>query len=228
MIELPKKITVANNPTRQALKYFLPIVATFWVTSFALSSDIANGALISISSVSLCTLIIVFVYKKDKKTKRSIELSNEGLSEIKNGVNTFISWNENHQTYYDGTQFSYGGIIPVGTIAHTQIVAAGKRIRVDYPQNQFHESILTLSFKHVFPLIIKQLEEGKRVYFGPIELDKEHIYLKQKPYAIKLIKKVKVENGKLILHLNDHWLSTKMMVRDIPNLSSLLKFIETV
>ena len=227
MIKLPQKIIISNNTTKQAFKYFIPIIATFWVTSFAFSGKIQNGIFVGVGSVLLCALIIILVYKNDKKNKRTIELTDAGILEIKNNVRTFIGWGESHQTYYDGTQFMYAGIIPVGAVVSTQVVAKGRAIKIDWHQNNFHKSILSLSFNHVFPLIQKQLLEKKRIYFGPVELDEGHIYIKDKQFSRKDIEKIKVVKGKLIVKFHSNWLPTKIMVRDVPNLSCLVKLIDT-
>ena len=126
-----------------------------------------------------------------------------------------------HQTYYDGTQFLYAGIIPTGSIVTSQVVAKGKAIKIDSQNTTFHEAIVSLSFKHSCNWISQQLQENTRVYFGPIEMDQDHLYFKNKTIDQKEIKEVKVEQGKLVLHLNSKWFATKIPIRDIPNFSSL-------
>ena len=120
-----------------------------------------------------------------------------------------------------------GGVIPVGTVATTQVVAKNKRIRIDYSQNKFHENILAISSHYVLPIVQKQIEAGKKVHFGAVELEKDHIYLKGKQYDLKQVKKVKVESGRLVLKLKGDWFKTKIMVRDIANIFCLVQLIET-
>ena len=166
MSKVLNRIKIASNPKAQALKYFIPFVVSFWICSFAFTKDITYGNYIGFGTIIACLAILVFVYKKDKATQKTIELSQEGILETNHKGQILIKWNENHQVYYDGTEFTFSGIIPIGSYASTQIVTKNKRIKIDYPQNIFHENIICLSHKYLFSSLNERLQKGQRVNFG--------------------------------------------------------------
>lgn len=223
---LPYRIKISNNPNRQGVKYFIPVMIVFWLSSFAFSGMIPYGNYVGFGSIILGILFMILIFKKDQNSKRTLELTEEGILEIKKGNQTFIRWSEYHQTYFNGANIYIGGVFPIGSVISTQIVTKDSQIRnILYPMNTFHETLLSLSHKHVYPIITRKLQENGRISFGPIELTQNHLYIKNKEYNRNEIKKIKVENGKIIIKLKNEWVSTSLMISEIPNFYSLMELI---
>jgi Ca2+/Na+ antiporter len=225
MSKVIQRINISNNPKAQSLKYFLTVMTTFWITSIIISKNIPFSIYISIVTVCLCVIILYFLYKKDKVTKKTIELTEEGVLETNYKGKTFIKWEENHQIYYDGAEFTFSGIIPIGSYSSTQIVTRTKRIKIDSQNNTFHHNIISLSHKHVFTSLSHKVHNGERVNFGKIALDKNYIYIKNREYGREDIQKFKVTEGKLQIKLSKDWFKSQIHVYDIANITTLIQII---
>lgn len=225
---LPITIQIAKRPKKNALVFasvFFPMI--FGVT-FLIDSSISYkwwiALLVLVSGISL----IVWIYKQQQRNFRKIELSTEGIRQIDgNGKEVFIDWNEPHQTYYSGTQFSYYGVIPLGSVLSAQVVAKGKKIlALETPVKTFYPALLKLSYEAQLKWCQDELSKGNRIYFGPVEMDKFKIYFKKKETWIEEIKNVKVFNGKVQLKLEREWFSTHLEVSEIPNVTVFLSLLK--
>ena len=224
MFQLPCKIEINQNPIGASLRYFLLIIGTYAFSTFAFGGYIPYEIWIGMAVIILAIAGIVIMVKYDKNRKQTIELTQEGITLLKNGKKTFISWKEDHQGYYDGTQF-HKYFVPVAQVVKTQVAAKGRNIQAHYPFAGFHDLLITLSTKGLKPLLEKRIFEGKTVYFGPLRVSAGSIYLKGREIPRHEVRGVKVENGKLVLKLSNQLFSTKILVKDIPNFSILMDIL---
>lgn len=221
-MELPDEIRM---PGGSKMKYAVILIVGFILVGFGFEGYIPYGTPIAVSALIVGVLSIVLMARHDSKTKGiTIHISEEGIHELKKYKETFISWAEYHQTYYDGTKHTIY-MIPVATVANVQVVADGKRICVNAAPNNFQEKILQLSYQHILPELRQRLKKGVKVYFGPLELTAMSVILKNKEIRRDHINEVKIENGKLILKYDGSWFSTKILVSDIPNLFGLIELL---
>lgn len=224
-MELPQQINLINASGWKLVRFALAFFGTWIVSSFLFEADFPYHVLAAIGTIVLgISLIVVFV-KMDQRKKTTIVLSEEGILEHRVHKETFISWHEMHQTYYDATTFTKIGL-PLATVTKTQVIAPNRRIFVNYPLQDFHNTLIDLSQKHLLPILLNDLNQGKRVYFGPVEMSKDMVHIKNETIPISEISSFKVDNGILKLKFKGDWFSTKIPVNDIPNILCLLTILE--
>jgi len=226
MHDLPWEIKVANSPLARGLAYLGAFLVMLCGVSFAVEGYFENGWLVGSSSVVIGILLFIIITKIGKKRNKKIEITLQGITQVRGNETIFISWVEEHQAYYDATQFTTLGVIPIGTEVKTQVVAKGRRIKIDYPMDDFHKTVIALSSSNVGPLIDQQIKNGLTVHFGPVQLSKDHIIFKKKKYQRHEITKLKVADGKVILKLKGQWFPTKIFVREIGNYLILLRLLD--
>lgn len=223
MSKLPESIQIANNTRSYALRYGLTILGIYAFCSFAFSGYIPYGVFWGFTAILLGVVSLVLMTLYDRNRKRTIEISEEGIREIRGSKQTFIGWAEFHQTYYDKTEFVKYGVV-VATVVKTQVVAEGRHIGIEYPLIGFHDLIAELSARNLLPQLRERMKK-KPVYFGPLELSEMHLYLDGREIRRDHITKAKVQSGKLALKIHDDWFSTRLMIRDIPNFTCLLQLL---
>ncbi len=224
-MELPQQINQITTSGRKTLYFALVFFGTWIISSFLFNANFPYHILAGIGSILLGISLIVLFTTREYRKKGSILLSENGILETKGGKEIFISWDEMHQTYYNATTFTKIGL-PVATITKTQVLAPGRRIFVNHPSAHFHKTLVGISQERVLPIIIRELEAGKNVYFGPIELSRDKIFIKKESYLLSEISSMKVDNGILKVKFKADWFSSRIPVSDVPNLLCLLSVIK--
>lgn len=226
MSTLPIKIYVANSTNRHALKYGLTIIGTFWVCTFAFSNYFGYPLLYGFGSILTGALAVYLMYRYDRSRKRSIEITKDGIYNVKKGVETQIKWNEMHQLYFKVTKVQYKGIVTVTRLFETQVAARGRNITTDYQFEDFHEQIAELSYLNLMPIIKADLERRNKVSFGQVELDQDYLYVKKKQYDLDSIKEVNAENGELRLKIEGKRLPLKIDLKEVANTRCLVTLLK--
>lgn len=221
-MNLPQEIEIRKKPGAGSQKYAVFLFLEIIAVGFGFEGYFPYGKEIAICAILVGIPLLIIMVRYDYFIKRGIvRITEEGILEISTGKEVFIAWTEYHQTYYDGVELSTY-MIPIGTVANTQIFAEGKKIVVDYAPTAFQENILQLSGQHILPQLRQRLKKGVKLYFGPLELTTLSIFHKGKEIRRDHVSEAKLENGKLILKQDGGWFPLKVNVGDIPNLSSLI------
>lgn len=212
------------NTNAAALQYGLTVIGTFWVASFAFSGYFPQGIAIGCGSIVLGTALMVWMVRRNRNKKRTFTLTDEGIRETRTDGDTFIAWEEFHQTYFRGTSFSSFGL-PLADVSSTQVLTKDRSIRINQGSGPFHDTLLRLSHRHVLPQINQRIARGETVPFGPVALSQDQVTVKGKPYDRRLLRSVAVENGAVKIRLQEKWFGTKIPVDEIPNFLCLVDLL---
>lgn len=152
--------------------------------------------------------------------KLAVGLYDQGLGVVGNGGVQQVRWDQVTETYQQVTRHYTNGVY-TGTTHRYTIVVDGKKTVFDDKLKGVEDlgnAIQNGVSNALFPRFAAAINNGQRVNFGPLGLDREHLYSGNKSLLWSEIKGVKLDRGNISIKKEGGWFSwASVTVPQVPN-----------
>lgn len=152
--------------------------------------------------------------------KLTVGLYDQGLGIVTNSGLQQVRWDQVTESYQQVTRHYTNGVY-TGTTHRYTIIVDGKRQIFDDKLKGIEDlgnAIQNGVSNALFPRYAQAINNGQRVSFGPLALDKDNIYAGKKAVAWSDIKAVKLDRGNISIKKEGGWFNwASVSVPQVPN-----------
>jgi len=152
--------------------------------------------------------------------KLTVGRYDQGLAVVSNSGVQQLRWDQISEIYQQVTRHYTNGVY-TGTTHRYTIVVDGKKQAFDDKLKNVEElgnAIQDGVSAAIFPRYAAAINNGQRVNFGPLGIDKDNIYAWKKSVPWSEIKAVKIERGSISIKKEGGWFSwAAVTVPQVPN-----------
>lgn len=160
------------------------------------------------------------VFNTLRSWKLAVGLYEQGIGVVGNSGVQQVRWDQVTETYQQVTRHYTNGVY-TGTTHRYTIVVDGKKTVFDDKLKGIEDlgnAIQNGVSNVLFPRYATAINNGQRVNFGPLGLDREHLYSGNKSLLWSEIKGVKLDRGNISIKKEGGWFSwASVTVPQVPN-----------